>query len=223
MCFSAEASFTGAVVVGAWGIATLPLVKAPREIPYAALPLAFAVHQALEGFTWLELDGQTDAVVSGWGVHYWILFAWALLPTWVPVSVWLIERDEQRRRMLVPLMVIGVLLSIFMASQTLLDGTEVRVVGHSLDYIMPFDRAWLLAVPYVLATCLAPWASTWKYVRWFGIGNFLAMSAAAIIKFAAYSSLWCTFAAFLSALVFWHFWSTREERTAGRSVDPVAV
>ncbi len=223
MCFSAEASFTGAAVVGAWGLATLPLVRSPKELPYAALPLAFAAHQALEGVTWLELDRSADTVLDGWGVHYWILFAWALLPTWLPFSVWLIERNDRRRRQLVPFIAMGVLLSAFMAWHTLKDGTEVSIVGHSLNYVLPFEPSWILAFPYVITTCLAPWISTWKYVRWFGVGNFVAMSAAAAIQAAAYSSLWCTFAALLSALVFWHFWSTREERGARRIPDPIAV
>lgn len=223
MCWSAQASFTGAAVVGAWSIATIPLIKSPRELPYAALPMGFAFHQALEGFTWLELDGHTERVLTTWGVHYWILFAWALLPTWVPLAVWLIERDRNRRRLLVPFVVMGVLLSAFMAWRTLRDGTEVSVVGHSLNYELPFEPSWILAFPYVTVTCIAPWISTWKYVRWFGIGNFFAMSIAAIIQAAAYSSVWCTLAAFLSALVFWHFWSTRDERGAAREPDPVAV
>ena len=44
MCFSAEADFVSAAVIGAIGVATLSQVEKPREIPLAALPLAFALH-----------------------------------------------------------------------------------------------------------------------------------------------------------------------------------
>lgn len=223
MCFSAEASFTGAVVIGAWGVGTLALVKSVRELPYAALPLAFALHQALEGISWLELGDSTHAVLDGWGVQYWILFAWALLPTWVPLAVLLIEPFEAKRRQMVPLLVIGAVLSLFMATQVVRRGVEVSVAGHALDYVLPFSPAWLLAVPYVMATCLAPFVSSWRYVRWFGVGNIVAMSAAALIEAAAYSSIWCTFAAFLSGLVFWHFWATRDQRGAAQHLGPAPV
>jgi len=65
MCFSASASFTGAAVIGAAGIASLALCRRPREIPFAALPFAFGVHQALEGVTWLDLNDAPGAVLTG--------------------------------------------------------------------------------------------------------------------------------------------------------------
>src|SRR6476620_4711283 len=45
VCFSAEADFASAAVIGAIGVATLTKVRAPREIPLAVMPLAFAAHQ----------------------------------------------------------------------------------------------------------------------------------------------------------------------------------
>lgn len=212
MCFSAEASFTGAIVIGAAGVASLALCKRPREIPFAALPLAFGVHQALEGVTWLELHDSPAAVLTGWGVHLWVLYAWALLPTWVPVAVWLIEPDERRRRFMVPLMCIGVALTAFMMTQAFQSGIEVRVVASNLDYVLPFSPGWLLAFPYVAATCLTPAISTQRWIRVFGIGNFIAMSVAAIIKAQAYSSLWCTFAACLSLIILAHYLHQRSLR-----------
>ena len=98
MCFSAEASFAGAAVVTAAGVGALALVKEKREVPFAALPLLFGIHQLLEGLTWLELDGQPERRLSGFGVHAWVMFAWALLPIYVPWAVWLIEDDPRRKR-----------------------------------------------------------------------------------------------------------------------------
>ncbi len=205
MCFSAEASFVGAAVVGGAGVACLAMVRRPREVPFAALPFLFGIHQALEGITWLDLDGQTDAVLDGWGVHLWVFYAWALLPFYVPWAVWLIEPDNGRRRIMLPLMVIGGSLSLFMLTQAFQSGIEVSVVSQSLDYQLPFSPGWLLAFPYVLATCVTPAISTQLWIRVFGIGNFVAMSLAAIIKAQAYSSLWCTFAAFLSLIIVAHY------------------
>jgi hypothetical protein len=223
MCFSAEASFTGAAVIGAAGIASLALCKRPREIPFAALPFAFGIHQALEGVTWLELNDAPGAVLTGWGVHLWVLYAWALLPTWVPVAVWLIEPDERRRRIMVPLMGIGFALSVFMCTQAFQSGIEVRVVANNLDYVLPFSASWMLAIPYVAATCLTPALSTQRWVRVFGIGNFIAMGAAAIIKFEDYSSLWCTFAACLSLIILAHYLHQRGERIRSASSGAVGL
>ncbi|MDZ7732027.1 MAG: DUF6629 family protein [Acidimicrobiia bacterium] len=217
MCFSAEASFVGAGVVGAVGVATLTQVRRPHQVLLAALPLGFAAHQALEGVTWLELDGATDAVLRGWGVHLWVLFAWALLPTWVPVGVRLIEPDARRRRRMVPLVVVGGVLSAFMVTQALDPGIAVGVVGGELDYHLPLDIGIWLATPYVLATCSTPILSSHRWVRIFGVGNVMALTAAAILEAADFSSIWCTFAAFLSALLLVHF--ATEARQPDRPVD----
>ena len=37
------------------------------------------------------LDGRESALLAGPGVHSWVIFAWALLPIYVPWAVWLIE------------------------------------------------------------------------------------------------------------------------------------
>lgn len=220
MCFSATASFAGAAVIGAAGVAALALVEEKRQIPFAALPLGFGVHQALEGVTWLELDGATDAVLTGWGVHAWVMFAWALLPFYVPWSVRVMEPDPQRRRLLLAPVVIGAALALFMVTQALQPGISVAVVDHNLDYQLGVSiPALVLAVPYVFSTCVGPAMSTYRWVAAFGLANFVAMSAAALIAAQAFSSLWCTFAAFLSLMIVGHF--AQERRTPASPTAPL--
>lgn len=187
----------------------------------AALPLLFGIHQALEGWTWLELDGRTDAMLSGPGVHSWVIFAWALLPIYVPWAVWLIEEDGRRRRWMSALMAVGGVLAVFMLVQALQPEIGVRVVDGNLDYrlALPF-AGWMLALPYVLATCLTPAISSHLWIRVFGFGNFLAMSLAAFIDARDYSSIWCTLAAFLSLIIFVHYWDLRRRRADGLVAGP---
>jgi Family of unknown function (DUF6629) len=209
VCFSAEASFAGAAVVGGLGVATVAQVRSPRQIAYAALPLGFAAHQLAEGITWLRLDGHGATALHGWWVHFWVIYAWALLPLWLPLSIWLIEPDDTRRRRLLPLVVLGGLMLVFMLAGALRTDIEVRVIDSNLDYVLPFGRPVLLALPYVVTTCVSGLLSSFKWVRVFGAANLVALSLAALIKAADFSSLWCTFAAFLSVIILLHF---REQR-----------
>jgi hypothetical protein len=96
------------------------------------------------------------------------------------------------------------------------------VVASNLDYHLPlpFSAVWL-AIPYVFATCVGPAMSTYRWVVAFGIANFIAMSLAALIESRDYSSLWCTFAAFLSLMIVGHFWDEKRKRRAGLGVPPV--
>lgn len=213
MCFSATASFVGAGVVTAAGVVALSLVREPRQVPFAALPLLFGIHQALEGLTWLELDRAQEAALRGWGVHAWVMFAWAILPAYVPWSVRLMEPDPRRRRRLLWPAVIGTVLAVYMAYLAVQPAIGVANFGHNLDYELgvPFSPV-LLAIPYVFATCVGPMFSSYRWVIALGVGNFLAMSVAAYLDVNDYSSLWCTFAAFLSLIVVGHFVEDRRRR-----------
>ena len=222
MCFSATASFVGAGVITAAGVATLALVRDKRQLPFAALPLLFGLHQFTEGWTWLELGDQADACLAGPGVHVWVMFAWAVLPALVPWAVWLMEPECRRRRALVAPMVIGAALGAYMVYLAVQPEIQVSVVEDNLDYHLgiAYSAAWL-AIPYVFATCLAPMMSSHRYVFALGLGNLLAMTAAALINSAGYSSIWCTFAAFLSLIVLAHFIAERRrKRMSAPTPDP---
>ena len=80
MCFSATANFVGSGVLGAVGIVTLTKVKHRRELLFASLPTLFALHQFIEGFVWLGLDGVLSAKVAHNMGAAFVLFAQGLLP-----------------------------------------------------------------------------------------------------------------------------------------------
>ena len=93
MCFSAAANFVGSTALGAVGVVTLTKVKHRRELLFAALPILFAVHQFIEGFVWLGLDGILSPVVAHNMGAAFMLYAQGLLPFLLPLSVLLFEPD----------------------------------------------------------------------------------------------------------------------------------
>ena len=113
MCFSATASFSAASITAVIGIATLRQVKHPRELPLAAMPLLFAVQQAVEGALWLQLPagGGRDAVVAL--SLCFLVFAKVLWPACVAPAVLLIEPDLRRRQVLYALAALGSTISLY--------------------------------------------------------------------------------------------------------------
>ena len=108
MCFSATANFVGSGVLGVAGVVTLAKVKHRRELLFAALPLLFAIHQFIEGFVWLGLDGTLSPTVThNMGAAY-MLYAQGLLPFLLPLGVLFFEPDGRSRRRMLPFLVIGV-------------------------------------------------------------------------------------------------------------------
>src|SRR5277367_2669807 len=106
MCFSATANFVGSGVLGSIGVVTLTKVKHRRELLFAALPMLFAIHQFIEGFVWLGLDGiLSPAVAHDMGAAF-MLYAQGVLPLLLPLSVWLFESDLPSRRRMLPFVVL---------------------------------------------------------------------------------------------------------------------
>ena len=64
MCFSATANFVGSTALLGIGVVTLTKVKHRRELLFASLPILFAIHQFIEGFVWLGLDGYLSPQVT---------------------------------------------------------------------------------------------------------------------------------------------------------------
>src|ERR1700720_870042 len=107
MCFSATANFAGSGVLGTIGVATLTKVKHRRELLFAALPALFAVHQFMEGFVWLGLDGILSPTVAHNMGAAFMLYAQGLLPFLLPLSVLLFEPDVKSRRRMLPFLTLG--------------------------------------------------------------------------------------------------------------------
>ena len=102
MCFSATANFVGSGALFAVGTVTLTKVKHRRELLFAGLPTLFAVHQFIEGFVWLGLDGKLSPTVThDMGAAY-MLYAQGLLPFLLPLSVMLFEPHRKSRRRMLP-------------------------------------------------------------------------------------------------------------------------
>jgi hypothetical protein len=107
MCFSATANFVGSGVLAAVGVLTLTRVKHRRELLFASLPTLFAVHQFIEGFVWLGLDGILSPQVANDMGAAFMLYAQGILPFLLPLSVLLFEPDKGARLRMRPFLVLG--------------------------------------------------------------------------------------------------------------------
>ena len=204
MCFDATASITSGVAIGALGAATLPLVREPRERPFAALGLVFGVHQLLEGAVWLRLDDGRTATIHDPAVAAWLLIAWTILPVWVPLAVARFEPDPSRRRVMQGLAVLGGVVGVWLFATGWAGPTTVTIDQHHLVYGLGVSP-WLMGVPYVAATCGALLLSSHRFVRLFGVALFASLAVTLVVAAVAFSSVWCFFAAVMSVGLFFHY------------------
>jgi hypothetical protein len=212
MCFSAAANFIGSGVLGAVGVVTLTRVKHRRELLFAGLPTLFAIHQFIEGFVWLGLDGTfSPAVTRDMGALY-MLFAQGLLPFLVPLGVLLFEPDGWGRRRMLPFLVIGGAVGIYTMWALAVYPTQIFVRENSIVYINQGTNYTFVAALYLIATCGSLFFSKVRAMVIFGSANLAILLVVIAVKRYAFTSVWCAYAAIASVIVLIYFWKSSKTR-----------
>src|SRR6202453_2227259 len=212
MCFSATANFVGSGVLGAIGVVTLTKVRHRRELLFAALPALFAIHQFIEGFVWLGLDGVLSPVVTHDMGAAFVLYAQGLLPFLLPLSVFFFEPDRKSRRRMLPFTMVGGLTTLYMLWGLTAYPLQIFVRGNSIVYINPATNNTTLAIFYVIATCGSLFFSKVRAMVLFGAANLTILLAVMAVKRYAFTSLWCAYAAIASVIILAYFWKSSAAR-----------
>lgn len=212
MCFSAAVNFVGSGVLGSIGVVTLTKVKHKRELLFASLPVLFAVHQFIEGFVWLGLNGTlSPAVAHDMGAAF-MLYAQGLLPFLLPLSVLLFEPSVKSRRRMLPFLAIGGATSLYILWALTAYSSQVFIRGHSIVYINPATNNAAVAVVYVVATCGSLFFSKITDMIIFGAANLVILLVVMAVKEYAFTSLWCAYAAVASVIILAYFWKSSKYR-----------
>ena len=212
MCFSAAANFVGSGVLGAVGVATLTKVKHRRELLFASLPTLFAIHQFIEGFVWLGLDGVLSPDTTHKMGAAFVLYAQGLLPFVIPLSVLLFEPDRKSRRRMLPFLAIGTATALYMLWALIAYPLEIFVRSNSIVYINHGTNNTLLAVLYVVSTCDSLFFSKVRDMVVFGAVNLAILLVVMAVKRYAFTSLWCAYAAAASVIILAYFWRSKLRR-----------
>ena len=221
MCFSATASFGASAVMGAIGIIAIAKAKTNPQRLFATIPLIFAVQQLTEGLLWLSLK---NADMASWQpilTYIYLVFAMAVWPLWVPLTIRLLEKDARSKKIMNVLVGIGAFVAICVV--LVLSLFPVRVMtpiclscpfsstsslNQHLHYrftfpLIPKGLIGTFTVLYIMATIISPFISTIKKMKWLGF-VFLASYLFAVILYNGFVvSVWCFFAALLSFVVLW--------------------
>jgi hypothetical protein len=212
MCFSATANFVGSAVLGTVGAVTLTRVKHRRELLFAALPMLFAIHQFIEGFVWLGLDGiLSPAVAHNMGAAF-MLYAQGLLPFLLPLSVLLFEPNAKSRRRMLPFLALGGATALYILWALTAFPLQLYIRGNSIAYINQATNNTAVAVFYVIATCGSLFFSEIKMMVIFGAANLGILLVVMEVKRYAFTSLWCAYAAIASVIILAYFWRSHQDR-----------
>ena len=211
MCFSATASFSAGALLLGIGALTLKSAKHPREWPFAAIPLLFAIQQLIEGVIWLTFSADAP-LLNTVMTHAYSFFSHVLWPVYLPVAVLMIEPHSGRRRTLTALVLAGSAVAIYLLYVLVAFPVVSRPTGQHVEYDSPHFFAAAVMTLYLVSTTVSPLLSTLRGVKVFGALALLSFGAAYYFYATWFISVWCFFAALLSAVIYVHFAGRPAER-----------
>ena len=199
MCFSPGADLAAGVLVSAVGIDAIQRARTPEELPLAALPLLFGVHQLIEAFVWWGLEGKVPASLGDTAIWLYLAIAF-LLPLWVPLAVRGVEPSPGRRPVITLLVGLGLVASLVLLGTIVWGPVDAAVVGHHIAYAVDIPGG-AIGVLYVVATCGALLLSSDRWIRSFGVANVAAVVVLVWLTVGGLTSLWCVWAAVTSVAI----------------------
>lgn len=203
MCFSATASFAAGVSLSVLGVATLKKAQRKAEIPFAMIPLLFGVQQIIEGMLWLSF--RFDAPLLNVTMTYvFTLFSHVLWPMFVPFSIGLVETVAWRKKAILAFQLIGIAVGLYLLYWIVKFSVTSEVDEH-IVYVSPHFYQVPVMVLYLAATCVGSFFSSHKMINIFGALALLFFMVAYWFHAVAFFSIWCFFAAILSAVIYLHF------------------
>lgn len=211
MCFSAPASFIAGTALSAVGIATVRMTSRKAEIPFATIPLLFGIQQIVEGMIWLSFRNESSLPNAPLTLAY-SLFSHVLWPIFVPFAVGLLEPVPWRKKALAACQVAGWAVGLYLLYVIAQFPVISRVAGKHIAYDSPHFYVAAVMLSYLTATCASSLVSSSRTIQVFGVLLLTAFVAAYLIHVATWFSVWCFFAAILSAVVWLYF--KRTFRTA---------
>ena len=217
MCFSATASFSAGAVLLGLGALTVKSSHRRRELPLAAIPLLFAIQQLTEGVIWLTF--RHEAPLLNWVMtHLYSFFSHVLWPIYVPVAVLLIEPLRWRRTVLLGFVAAGLTVGVYLLQILLTFPVVSRPTGQHMEYVSPHFFAATVMTLYLLAATVSPMFSSHRQVKLFGVLALMSFAAAYGFYATWFISVWCFFAALLSAVIYLHFtWQGRRNLASIRA------
>jgi hypothetical protein len=207
MCFSAEASFVGGVIISAIGVATVKKVHKPSQILFSSIPLFFGFQQITEGLLWLTLPLMDHVGLRHISTYLFLVMAQVLWPVIIPLSVLFMEDSAKRKKYLVALLLTGTALSIYYAFCLFSFNVYPQIQGYHIYYENDFPKSPGFTIVsfifYLIATITPLFISSIKRTHLLGILMTLSCLVTGIFFTQYLLSVWCFFAALISMVIYW--------------------
>jgi len=205
MCFSAEASFTGGLIITSIGVVSVVKVRNPKQLLFASIPIFFGVQQIIEGFIWILIPHPEYFAYQNIAAHLYLVFAHALWPLIIPLSVLLMEENARKIKILRILTAVGLCLMLFYLACQFIYTLSPQIDCYHILYVSDFPLAISnSALVFYLICAFTPlFISSNKRTKVMGTLMLFACIITVLFFTIYLTSVWCFFAALISAVVIW--------------------
>lgn len=204
MCFSTSASFGAGAILAVIGVASIKKAKSPSETFFASIPLIFSFQQFTEGFVWLSLSNPTYAFLQQISTYTFLFIAQVIWPTWVPLSIFLLEKKSKRKIIQKILIGIGIMVSAYLGFCLLSYHVEAKIMDYHISYELDFPvfLSKYGSIFYIIATIAPSYFSSVKRMWMLGTAILISYIISTIFYTDYVVSVWCFFASIISLTVF---------------------
>lgn len=219
MCFSATASFTAGGILLVAGSGTFVMTHKSPERLLALVPLFFGVQQLIEGVQWFAQRGTSACTALGYG---YLFFAFLVWPVYVPIVVYVIEKSQERKKLLGIFIALGATVVAYLLFSLLTNPLTVNIIGNSIDYAVDVPNMFAAVLFYVATVCGAPLFSSRLIVKLSGLLTLIAFFVTYVAFRVTFTSVWCFFAAIISVIICVDVWRARKAICPDRNILPSA-
>lgn len=203
MCFSASASFTAGAVLFTMGAIAIRKSSTPAQRVLSCIPVIFGLQQLTEGLLWIGLSRPGYEFLVQPAKYGFLLFAQVVWPAFIPYSMMRIEPRQSRKKIMKVLFGFGLVLAAYFAyCLSAYDVTVAPGCAH-INYVLSYPKLGVYAMSwgYFLPAAIPPFISGIGRLRVLGLATLLAYVAAKLFYEEYVISVWCFFAALVSAFV----------------------
>jgi hypothetical protein len=134
----------------------------------------------------------------------YLVFAFMVLPVYVPAAVLALEPPGRRRTMVAAFLGLGSIFSVLLAVAMVIGPVTASLGRNHLIYGIGLPAAvWVVGL-YVVVTCGPMLLSGYRQLARFGMVNLVAVALPAHLAVSGFASLWCGWAAVSAVVIALH-------------------
>lgn len=201
MCFSASASFGVGASLLAPGYYSIKSTESRGMLLFACTPILFCFHQTAEGFLWLSLTKADFAFLYKPALYTYSFISQPVWPIWVPITMWLMETNQRRKKILYYFLLLGVAASLYMFYCLIVYNISAVVENGHIRYNRDFPNLTIMRPINFITMAVTPFLSTLRYTKLLATALMISLIVAYFFYSNYFISVWCFFAAILSLLI----------------------